>query len=418
MSRTLRGCLSPMADGQKKVELTLYAVLWLVLFMAPILNEYLSVHYMTLSVAGHPAAESFSWKRVEETWGLLAMFLVLFAVHNFVLAPQLVYRGRRLLYGMSVAALLVAFAFLQHEERQAWPHDGEDRHHGEEMMYGRRTGHGMPDGMEARPLPPPEHGTDAAFRPEPPRRDDGHGGGEPRQALGGPDTVAVIIATLLLGLNVGTKYFFKSMDDRKRMKELERENLNNQLKYLKYQINPHFFMNTLNNIHALVDIDPEEAKRTIEVLSKLMRYVLYEGNSSMAPLPKELEFLNHYIDLMRIRYTDRVRISVSFPETAPNVQVPSLLFATFVENAFKHGVSYQKDSFIDVGVRVDAEAEKLEFVCSNSVKPSSEDHHGGVGLENAVRRLQLIYGRRYSMQVEAGAECYSVRLVLPVAAVR
>ena len=134
---------------------------------------------------------------------------------------------------------------------------------------------------------------------------------EPPQAFGGEDSVAFIIMILLMGLNIGAKYFFKSLDDRKRMKLLEKENLSRQLEYLKYQINPHFFMNTLNNIHALVDIDPEQAKHTIEVLSKLMRYTLYEGNKTMAPLKKELDFITHYIDLMRIRYTDKVRIDDS-----------------------------------------------------------------------------------------------------------
>ena len=79
------------------------------------------------------------------------------------------------------------------------------------------------------------------------------------------------------------------------MKELEHNNLQTELDYLKYQINPHFFMNTLNNIHALVDIDTEKAKQTIVELSRLMRYVLYESNNRLISLSKELQFLNHYI---------------------------------------------------------------------------------------------------------------------------
>ena len=121
------------------------------------------------------------------------------------------------------------------------------------------------------------------------------------------------------------------------MRLLEKENLNQQLEYLKYQINPHFFMNTLNNIHALVDIDPEKAKTTIVELSKMMRYLLYEGNNSLIPLHREVEFLRNYITLMKLRYTDKVKIDTDIPVSLPDRRLPPLLLITFVENAFKHG---------------------------------------------------------------------------------
>ena len=156
----------------------------------------------------------------------------------------------------------------------------------------------------------------------------------------------MLIALLMFSFNIAVKLFFKSVRDQEAMKELEHNNLQTELDYLKYQINPHFFMNTLNNIHALVDIDTEKAKQTIVELSRLMRYVLYESNNRLISLSKELQFLNHYIELMRIRYTDKVRIDVSFPTDTGEVQVPPLLFVSFVENAFKHGVSYQHASFV------------------------------------------------------------------------
>ncbi len=236
---------------------------------------------------------------------------------------------------------------------------------------------------------------------------------EPPMAFGGQDSVAFIIMALLMALNVGAKHYFKTIDDKKRMKELERENLHRQLESLKYQINPHFFMNTLNNIHALVDIDAEQAKYTIEVLSKLMRYVLYEGNKTMAPLQKELNFIAHYVELMRIRYTDKVRITTRLPQSIPDVQVPSLLFTTFVENAFKHGVSYRRPSFIEVSCSVDPETDEVVFACRNSRKPEDEERHGGVGLQNAKKRLQIIYGDSYTLHIVSNEEEYHVLLRLP-----
>lgn len=245
-------------------------------------------------------------------------------------------------------------------------------------------------------------------RPEP--KDGEHR--EPPMVFVGEDTVALIIMALLLGLNIGAKYFFKSIDDRKRLKELERENLTNQLEYLKYQINPHFFMNTLNNIHALVDIDPEQAKQTIEVLSRLMRYMLYDGNKRMALLKQELTFIDNYVRLMRIRYNEQVRIDVSLPADVPDVQIPPLLFIIFVENAFKHGISYERPSFIEIEVKLTGD-NKVQFLCRNSRKPSNEEVHGGIGLANATKRLQLLYGTDYTLDIRPAAEDYTVQLEIP-----
>ncbi len=416
--------------GQKRAELILYAVLWTIMYAVSAFSMYIG--------QDDSRTTGFDWHDLFSAWGLLTVFLVAFCIHNFFIAPQLVYRNRRWLYALLAATLLGAFTAYQvfvrphHPDSPQPPErrtekplsDRPPKPIGDEDMM-RMNGGMMPtegdmpnlgDGMEP-PLMPEK-------RPEPEPNGKNKERKEPPRAFGGQDSVAFIIVMLLMGVNIGTKIYFRSLDDSKRMKELERENLNRQLEYLKYQINPHFFMNTLNNIHALVDIDPEQAKTTIEVLSKMMRYVLYEGNRTMAPLQKEIDFIAHYVELMRIRYTDKVRISVSLPkETAVNggegvssltdIQVPSLLFTTFVENAFKHGVSYQQESFIEVGISVDETARQIVFNCNNSVKPTAEDRHGGVGLKNAVKRLQLLYGDSYELQTTVSHGEYRLSLKLP-----
>ncbi len=388
-----------MKVGQKRGELILYAVVWAVLFAAPILSVY--IDFVTSSDA-HAACD---WHGAFSAWRLLLMFFATFCIHNFLVAPLLVYRDRRRVYSLLVVILFALFAYFQCAVQPHRPQPGE-----------KLAKPNMEQRIE-RPLPPREPRGEKMppRKPMVPRGEahpDAHEHNEPPLVFGGQDQVAFIIMLLLLALNVGAKYYFKSLDDRKRMKELERENLHRQLEYLKYQINPHFFMNTLNNIHALVDIDPEQAKYTIEVLSKLMRYVLYEGNKAMAPLQKELLFLSHYVDLMRIRYTDKVRISLSLPTAPSDVEVPSLLFITFVENAFKHGVSYAADSFIEV--RVDVDANAIRFSCRNSCKPTAEDTHGGVGLDNARKRLRLIYGSSYELRTTCLNQVYHVELKLPI----
>lgn len=398
-----------MIKGQKKGELVLYGVLWSVLFMAPLLSMYVDYVTSTSTTTLLDKAGLFN------AWRLLLMFFLTFCLHNFLIAPWLVYRNRHWTYALFAVLLYVAFGCYQC--RQSPPEPRPD------FLGQERGGANAPAGPmpSARPTAAPFHsepGTVPQDRRLPGREAPSFHNRQPRpvppRVFGGQDSVALIIMALLLGLNVGAKYYFKSLDDRKRFRALERENLNRQLEYLKYQINPHFFMNTLNNIHALVDIDPEQAKYTIEVLSKLMRYVLYEGNKPMAPLNKELAFVSHYVDLMRIRYTDKVNISLSLPDSPGDVEVPPLLFITFVENAFKHGVSYARHSFIEVKVGVTRES--VCFSCRNSKKPTAEDSHRGVGLDNAQKRLQLIYGSDFDLKIENKENEYDVELRLPVKA--
>lgn len=433
--------LEQMIRGQKKSEIVLYVVLWAILFAAAAMSVYWDGMEPSQNDALSDVSDEVSiydWEDLLGTWKFLAKFCLVFFVHNFLIAPLLVYRNKRWLYGGCVLLLMAIFIGIMVPWNAKEPKPGrhpmgmERREMSPSKDFPDRAPRRMeecPNGGMASPPPPREE-------PSPKKRGAEALKGEPTpmkaKPFGGPTTVAFNIMLLLLCLNVGAKYYFKSLDDRKRMKDLERDNLNQQLQYLKYQINPHFFMNTLNNIHALVDIDSDEAKHTIEVLSKLMRYVLYDADKPMASLQKELDFLHHYIDLMRIRYTDKVRISVSLPATVPDVQVPSLLFATFVENAFKHGVSYQKDSFIEVSVRVDEMTREVDFCCNNSKKSeeganskiteensgasspkSSGNRKGGVGLQNAIKRLKLIYGSEYELKIDASREEHRLLLRLP-----
>ena len=221
---------------------------------------------------------------------------------------------------------------------------------------------------------------------------------------------------LLMGLNFGVKLYFKSDRDEKEMQLLEKKNLEQQLEYLKYQINPHFFMNTLNNIHALVDIEPEQAKTTILELSKLMRYVLYEGAKSSVLLGHEIDFLNNYITLMKLRFTDKVKIQIDIPSIVPEKLVPPMLFITFVENAFKHGISYKEESFINVKMRFDDN--RIYFTCENSKHEESIAERGGVGVQNVKKRWELIYGENYHLDIDDGAKEYTVQLDIPLEGVK
>lgn len=172
-------------------------------------------------------------------------------------------------------------------------------------------------------------------------------------------------------------------------------------------------MNTLNNIHALVDIDPEMAKSSIVELSRLMRYILYDGNKPTIPLSKEAQFISQYVALMKIRYADDIDIDLSLPEGHPEGDVPPLVFVTFVENAFKHGISYEGRSFVKI--RMEVEGKTLKFSCVNSRHPSRPaDNSSGIGLENVRKRLSLLYGDKYSMKVVEDDDIYDVSVEIPL----
>ena len=367
---------------QSRQENITYLVVWGLLFAAPLLSFYVRTIGNT-NVA-------FDWAEVFFVWKKLAVFLLLFLIHNFLLAPLLVYGHKRLTYFAFVAVLLGAFTVYQCSSRPKKP-DGPPQ---KEMM-----GHDFP-GPPDRP-PMPHH----KFRPA----------DAPPPIVGERDILAIVLLLLMFGANLGIKGYFRSRDDRKRLAELEKQNLEQQLEYLRYQINPHFFMNTLNNIHALVDIDPAKAQETIVELSKMMRFVLYEGNKQGVPLSREFDFIRHYVTLMQLRYTDKVSITIDLPQEVPDRQIPPLILITFVENAFKHGVSYQHQSFIEMKVSV--EDDRLHFTCRNSkaeAQPALGEAEGGVGLTNVRKRLNLLFGNSYTLKIHDGADVYCVDLVIPI----
>lgn len=171
-------------------------------------------------------------------------------------------------------------------------------------------------------------------------------------------------------------------------------------------------MNTLNNINALIDVDPEKAKQTVIELSRMMRYVLGEGYSDAVPLSRELDFMRYYVSLMSIRYTDNVDIQTTVDCEDTSVLVPPLLFATFVENAFKHGVSYRSPSFIHISLRT--AGGRLAFTCYNSVPDKPKPKRNGIGLENLRKRLELIYDKDFDLDINNSGGTFSVLLTIPV----
>lgn len=236
--------------------------------------------------------------------------------------------------------------------------------------------------------------------------------------LSHPKNVRIMLVLFVLVFNICVRLFFFTIRRDEHFKELEKEKLRSELEYLKYQINPHFFMNSLNNIHALIDIDKEKAQGAVREMSKLMRYVLYDKASMFIPLEKEIQFLESYVDLMRLRYTEKLEIKVFFASDVQDVYVPSLLFMQFVENAFKHGVTYKKQSFIEISLTVDEANEIVLFTCRNTLPDAGVktaiSAAGGIGVENAKKRLGLLFGDKACLNIDNTGEWYNVELKIPI----
>jgi len=183
-------------------------------------------------------------------------------------------------------------------------------------------------------------------------------------------------------------------------KEAELGRTEAELQNLKNQISPHFLLNTLNNIYALTAIDSEKAQQAVLELSRMLRFLLYENQASAISLQKEADFLNTYIALMRLRVAKDVdvRFDVCIPSDGHTPEVAPLIFISLVENAFKHGISPVKPSFIHISLTADAAERTIRFTVRNSNYPKNrQDKSGsGIGLQQVSRRLQLSYPQQHT----------------------
>jgi len=200
------------------------------------------------------------------------------------------------------------------------------------------------------------------------------------------------------------------MDDLK--KEAYNIKLQSELQHLKYQLQPHFFFNSLNNIYGLIDSDPEKAKQTVHSLSKLMRHLFRNSEEEFISLSDEIDFLKKFIALMSLRQHEETKVTYDFPENTSGLRIAPLLFVSIVENAFKHGISATKPSWLFFGLTL--REKSLVFTSKNINFPKQEgDMSGsGIGMDNLVRRLDLLYEGKYVLSGGVQGDLYVVNLTL------
>ncbi|MBP8792540.1 MAG: histidine kinase [Lutibacter sp.] len=204
-----------------------------------------------------------------------------------------------------------------------------------------------------------------------------------------------------------TKRWVKTEAERK---EADHIKLQSELQHLHYQLQPHFFFNSLNNIYALVDISPDQAKTSIHSLSKLMRYMLYETNMELVSLSKEIDFMKKYIDLMKLRVSDKTEVNYSFPSEETGIKIAPLLFISLIENAFKHGVSATKESSINIHMVCKDKTVVFNIENDNFPKKTDDKSGSGIGLKNLEKRLELLYPNKNSFKTDVKDNRFVVHL--------
>ncbi|PLX01651.1 MAG: hypothetical protein C0595_14015 [Marinilabiliales bacterium] len=320
---------------------------------------------------------------------IIPLFII-FLINRLFFVPKMLFAKQNLKYILSVFALIAVISFGS-------------------FLYDRQDGP-PPRQREflndQRPLPPRPNQFDENRLP--PRPNSINAG----KAMP-PFINLLIFSFLLVGFDTGLMATFRLNKSEQQRAKLEVENAETQLAFLKSQVSPHFFMNTLNNIHSLIDINTEEAKDSIIRLSKLMRYLLYESENKLISIQKEMEFIKNYVDLMMLRFSEKVDIKLYIPNDLPDKSIPPLLFISYIENAFKHGISYQQTSFVKISFFFNDD--KLVFETENSkFEQSKSDNERGIGIKNSKKRLDLLYDNDYSLTISENDEIYKLHLTIPI----
>ena len=362
-------------------EPVIVIVFWLLLFASPLLFGRFE--------------EQIEWSHVFKVWINYLPLLGLFLVNRFILLPKLFFKGKGLMYVMSTLVVIVGitvviYAFDNRKNEPAFP--PRDRVERPFENPPRR----IPGDDAPSHSPPPPPMESRGLTPNP----------IPRYAN------FLILAVLLVGFDTGLKISMRWANLEQEKFKLQKESVENQMAFLRNQVSPHFFMNTLNNIHALIDIDADEAKESIIKLSKLMRHLLYDSEEKLTPIKKEVEFIQSYIELMRLRFTDKVNIEVDIPDDIPDKSIPPLLFTSLLENAFKHGISYNQTSFVKIVMSFSEN--RLNFTIENSNHPRDTEASSGIGIENTKKRLSLLYKDNFDLEISGEKEIYKVNLNIPL----
>ena len=373
--------VQPKTANLRIVEFSVFAMIWVGIFSIPFFqNRMFNI---------------IDWGKVMGEWIRIFSFLVIFLLNTYIFVPKLLFKKKYLSYSLiTLSAVILIIGIIIGIQLLITPAQPLS-------MPRMDLGPGMPPMELGRKMPPP-----MGFRtPEQPET----------KSVFMTFTDNLIISILIVAAGTAFRMMSQWLNEENRRKDMEKEQLRTEIALLRHQVSPHFFMNTLNNIHALVDINTETAKDAIIRLSTLMRYLLYDTAHGQTSLKKEIEFIESYITLMQLRFSEKVKINLNVPKEIPDIQIPPMLFISFLENAFKHGVSYQTNSFVNFSLEV--ADDQLNCTIKNSkqkIRESFDKSYSGIGLTNIRKSLELLFGKDYVLNIIENDKAFEVQLTIPV----
>lgn len=236
------------------------------------------------------------------------------------------------------------------------------------------------------------------------------GVGPRRRPLADPYNTVIFLLVFTFGTCVSVVQRWLQTEQNR--KETENEKLNTELSFLKSQVNPHFFFNTLNNIYSLAIVKSDKTATAVLKLSSIMRYILAETEQRLVPLQNEIDFIHNYIELQQVRLTNKVKVHFDVSGNTGELLVAPLIFIAFVENAFKYGISTKEESVIDFSLQT--VANKIEFTARNFIIQSENNlqENTGIGINNVKRRLELLYPEKHHLSYGVKDGFYSVNLTI------
>jgi sensor histidine kinase YesM len=336
------------------IEYLIIGFIFLILFVLPVLFTRIN--------------GEISWQHVIKIWKDQFLIIPVFLINHLLFVPVILFHRKYITYLLCVALLLAICTY--------------SYYYYETYLFTKTIKKNVTDNKRPTPIP--------------------------------PYALLLMDSLLIVGVDTGLLFSKKWHEIEEKKYKLEKKNAEMQLEILRNQISPHFFMNTLNNIYALIDCDIPKAKQAVMKLSKLMRYMLYENESGKVKLSKEFEFIKSYIDLMKLRFSDDMTIKLILPNEYQDIGIPPMLYISYIENAFKFGASYQQESFITIVFEIIGSY--LVFTCNNTKQVQPErPEKGGLGMQNSDSRLKLLFGSNFFLSINSTEKMFNVELKIPLA---
>lgn len=347
-------------------------------------------------------------------WLFCLTYMAMFYINTLILIPKLIFTGRYMIYG---ALVLILFGFVY----LAQPYNNLLGHNSEVISSLRGSPANKSKGLnrsllsESDIVGGPQVGM--PFGPLPNQdlrmQDPNSKKQKPTAELNPPniDMVSLFIFMMIIGISIATSTVKRWETTEQKVVKAESEKATAELSFLKAQINPHFLFNTLNNIYTLSVINSEHTSESIMKLSNIMRYVTDDVTNDFVKLSDEIECVRDYIELQRMRLGADAEISFAVVGTPLGKVIAPLLLMTFIENAFKYGVTKKEKTIITIHLEIGAEA--INFSCKNKIHPNKQTLEStGIGISNTKKRLSLLYPKRHELVINDENDYFTVQLFI------